>query len=873
VDSVVSVESNRTAVYPSASLLVVIGSSGVVELLQPRTAPQRRLTLQELDLISAFSQGEIADIDQGLGSYMEAVGLNENQRESSSKLAKQLLRRNRLEVRSSEQSAHDPMSPPRKKDAFDVTIPEGPLVLRTPCSFRVREGMFETVSHNGIRLPVISSVQLLALSQLVEHAQISDALSAHRESVGDAALNEKQFLELLAPFVDHRFVVRRVEKASSGADLSNAILSGNSKEETHQLFRRNAVAQDEAEAARVAAGGRKRPKVIPVAFDMCPPAGLGAVIAYAKVYEDGALEEFYDFRTDWVWDPNRLEAFTAEPAIYLFTNYLWSHQECIQVSEQIKELSPDSITIHGGPDTPKYENDQHRYFAEFPSVDVIIRGEGEVAGAEALSKLREVIGDTQPDLSVLESVKGATYRTPEGIVRNPDQDRIKDLDLLPSAYLTGLFDNYIGLDDLFVILETNRGCPYGCTFCDWGSATASKIRKFGMERVVAELEWASGAKVASVSIADANFGIFERDVDIAKTAAELKNATGFPRGFGGNYAKNTVKYLRPIIDVLAAGNILTLGTLSLQSMDENTLNVINRANIKTEKYDALAVEMRNSELPLTVELMMGLPGSTLSSFREDLQQCIDRELSARVNMTTLLVNSPMNDPDYMAEHQIKTSKPIAPGNLAMLSSTSTYTEDDLTSMNDLRSIYLLFENFGVMRVVSRFVRQETEFSEMGFYQKLLLDTVDHKDWPMLHLLSKYVPGLMAPPVSWSLVIEELGRYLIHEFGLEDTRALRSILTAQLACLPAHDRAHPETVSLECDVVAWHDAIVEQKESGNRRGWGDVVPRLETFGSGTLVVDDPFGMTEAALGINRELNAFGVNWELSSPLHRARADLA
>ena len=84
--------------------------------------------------------------------------------------------------------------------------------------------------------------------------------------------------------------------------------------------------------------------------------------------------------------------------------------------------------------------------------------------------------------------------------------------------------------------------------------------------------------------------------------------------------------------------------------------------------------------------------------------------------------------------------------------------------------------------------------------------------------------------------------------------------------------HPEVVNLECDVVAWHDAIVEQKENGNRRGWSDVVPSLETFVSGTLTVDDPFGLTEATLGINRELNAFGVNWELSSPLHRARADL-
>ena len=212
-----------------------------------------------------------------------------------------------------------------------------------------------------------------------------------------------------------------------------------------------------------------------------------------------------------------------------------------------------------------------------------------------------------------------------------------------------------------MILETNRGCPYGCTFCDWGSATASKIRKFDLDRVLAELEWTAKAKTAAISIADANFGLFPRDVDIARKAAALKKETGYPRGFGGNYAKNTVTHMRQIIDVLAEGNILSLGTLSLQSMDENTLDVINRANIKTEKYDALAVEMRNSDLALTAELMMGLPGSTLHSFREDLQQCIDRELPARVNMTTLLVNSPMNDPEYIKKHEIKTDKPIGPG--------------------------------------------------------------------------------------------------------------------------------------------------------------------------------------------------------------------
>jgi hypothetical protein len=67
-------------------------------------------------------------------------------------------------------------------------------------------------------------------------------------------------------------------------------------------------------------------------------------------------------------------------------------------------------------------------------------------------------------------------------------------------------------------------------------------------------------------------------------------------------------------------------------------------------------------------------------------------------------------------------------------------------------------------------------------------------------------------------------------------------------------------------------MIVEKESGNRRGWTANVPRLETYGAGTLTVDDPFGITRAALGVNRELNSFGLNWELDSPLHRARADL-
>jgi len=853
---------------PSAKYQLLIDLDGTIQEIRHWLSPKVELTLDHLQLLAAAAEGKFVNIDKAVPAHLEQLDLDEVRQRELLGFIRGITRVKRLE-----RGEAQPVPEVDRSPYADTEIPDGALTLRPPLSFRFVGPMLEMVCHDGTCLPPLDVVEFHALARLANRPLIEDAHRSHADQAGSAAISLDHFREVLRPFVAKGLITAQVERTSrSGVDLSNNVLRGNSTKLILDKFRQHGLDQDEAERARIEAGGEARPKVIPVAFDMCPPAGLGALWAYAKVHEDGVLEEFYDFRTDWVWDEDRMAEFTKEPAIYLFSNYLWSHKRCIDVSERLKQLSPDSIMIHGGPDTPKYLGDQKRYFKDYPSVDVAIRGEGELSCADALDKLRQVIGNEKPDLSVLEGVEGVTYRTETGIKVNEDRGRITDLDVLPSPYLTGLFDTYIGVDDLFVIFETNRGCPYGCTFCDWGSATASRIRKFDIDRVMGELQWASDSQVASISIADANYGVFARDVDIARRAAELKTTTGFPRGFGGNYAKNTVKHLKQIIEVLADGGILTLGTLSLQSMDEETLDAIHRSNIKTEKYDAIAVEMSKSDLPLMIELMMGLPGSSVESFGQDLQQCIDRELPARVNMTTLLVNSPMNDPEYLEEHKIETKEPVAPGSLALLSATATYTEDDLTTMNKIRDVFMLFENYGVMRLVSRFIRQETDVDEMGFYRQMMIDAEDHQMWPSLHMLTTYVTSSMAPPVSWSLVMDELSVYIQKTYGLADSPALRSVLAAQLASLPAHGRAYPETSEFECDVVAWYRAMVVAKEGGDRLEWEQQLPRLETYGPGQVVVDDPYGVTETSLGMNSELNSFGINWELDSPLHRARADL-
>ena len=108
--------------------------------------------------------------------------------------------------------------------------------------------------------------------------------------------------------------------------------------------------------------------------------------------------------------------------------------------------------------------------------------------------------------------------------------RIADLNTLPSPYISGVFDDLF--DDRYnfhAVWETNRGCPYACTFCDWGSATMSKVRTFPEDRLQKEIDWFADHRIQWIYGADANFGILPRDETIAEWLAATARARGEAR--------------------------------------------------------------------------------------------------------------------------------------------------------------------------------------------------------------------------------------------------------------------------------------------------------------------------------------------------------
>ncbi len=146
------------------------------------------------------------------------------------------------------------------------------------------------------------------------------------------------------------------------------------------------------------------------------------------------------------------------------------------------------------------------YLRAHPSIDYYVHGEGETTMVALLEKL---LGGGALDAEE----PGVAFLRDDCYLDGGRRERRRDLDTIPSPHLGGWLDPFIG-NGYAPVIETNRGCPFSCTYCNWGSATVSKVNRFGLDRVFEELEYIA-RRVRdndNLTVADANFGILKRDL-------------------------------------------------------------------------------------------------------------------------------------------------------------------------------------------------------------------------------------------------------------------------------------------------------------------------------------------------------------------------
>ncbi len=409
-----------------------------------------------------------------------------------------------------------------------------------------------------------------------------------------------------------------------------------------------------------------------------------------------------------------------EPSFVAFSCYTWNFEYNVTLAKMVKEKYPDVCIIFGGhqisPDGATLD--------EYPFIDYLMHNEGEETTARFLKAF--IHGRDVSEVPNLSFRRGGETVTTEPYIPC-------DLSTFPSPYLAGVFDNLLEeFPDIefHATLETNRGCPYSCAYCEW--CFTKSIRQFPMDKIKKEIEWIASHRLKYCYCADANFGILDRDVEIARYVVEQKEKYGYPDVFKPCYAKESDD------NVFEAGYILNSSstdkgvTLAYQSLDNKTLENIGRKNLTLNRFSSLDLRYTEAGIPTYTELILGLPGETYESFCRGICSLLEhgQNNSMTVYECQVYPNSRMADPEYRSRHGIKTAKiplfgihynPEFNGvgeYIEVIIETATMPKDDWVKAYMFSVVLQTFHHLALLRFFAIYLNREQKLSYEDFYQKL-----------------------------------------------------------------------------------------------------------------------------------------------------------
>lgn len=403
------------------------------------------------------------------------------------------------------------------------------------------------------------------------------------------------------------------------------------------------------------------------------------------------------------------------PTICGFSCYIWNIQYCLKAAEEIKKKWPNCIILFGGPEMST------RYL-KYEFIDCIILGEGEEAFT---SVLRHIIDNKE-------------------IQRVVPKQRLQDLSH-SGPYSAGVFDRLLKENPDVVwnlTIETNRGCPYSCSFCDWGSLTYSKVKKFALESIEQELNWIKGKPVGYLMVADANFGIFkERDLELAKLIKDAAdNSTVDVVNVQG--AKNSTELAFEIEQIL--GDKAIGVTIALQSMNPATLDAIHRKNLKTNDVSELIRLSEKYNVPSYSELILGLPLETRESWCNGLCDLLElgQHNALEIWFTQLLENSELSQPASREKYGIVSGTYVNYFNfdeykkynfdgideqIELIIGTDTMTTKEMVDSYLYGWLIIQWHIAGYSQIISKYLRYKHDVLYKTFYDFLLKNILEDKD--------------------------------------------------------------------------------------------------------------------------------------------------
>lgn len=537
--------------------------------------------------------------------------------------------------------------------------------------------------------------------------------------------------------------------------------------------------------------------------------------------QNSTIKESYHWALPFYYPESAEEIISRvkEPNVFGFSCYVWNWNFHLELSKRIKELFPECLIVFGGPQIPKNDDS---FFEKHPWIDILVHGEGE-------NIFRDILLENLKEQKIWSQIKGISWQNSKIRVDSTPRERDRALELRPSPYLLKYFEPII--QDLnfrrirwCAMIEATRGCPYGCSFCDWGSATLAKVFSFPKEKIFSEIEYLSTQGAHTIAPTDANFGLFDRDVEIAEFVSEQKKRTGHPRYFYPQMAKGWTTHTYKISEILQKSN-LTFGiTLSLQSWNETTLASIKRKNLKREDYQEVRNYAISKSIPTYTELIMGLPHETYDSFIRGLVDVItDGVDELRVYPLAVLPNAELAKPEVRSKFGIKTKfveiqslshkgtgvKEL----LEIVESTQSLSQSEMVrAWVFVFSVQTFYMNHW-LRYISIYLQREHSLSLQDFYEKLIHHS---HSYSVLHKIIDSFKSLAERSCTFGQNYEFYGeKFYLYAFGqasllIEEEKPL---FYSQISDL----LLHIFNIQLDADLVRYQSEIMVSHTYNSSQG--------------------------------------------------------
>lgn len=329
--------------------------------------------------------------------------------------------------------------------------------------------------------------------------------------------------------------------------------------------------------------------------------GLGFIHAFALEDEEilGRVDISHDYFDMQTHTPEKTaETILADsPDLVGFGCYVWNWPHILEAVRRIKDRAPHIKIVLGG---PQVEFDYMEILEKYASVDFVSVGEGE-------ENFRDLLHDLINGGEVSD-IPGIAFRSGDKAIFPGHRVLSKEIDQYPSPYLAGVLDTDPIMGGAF--FQTTRGCPYDCAYCTW--SRQRPYSEFSLERIEAEFELFKAQKSDTLFCVDSTFNLNnKRAIEILNIAGRIHLEAAFWLEVHPGLLDEA------FADALRKVRLSNMG-LGIQTTHPETMEIIHR-KWDPDKVGALLNRLdfhKNNYYGF--EIIMGLPGDDLSTFKQTL---------------------------------------------------------------------------------------------------------------------------------------------------------------------------------------------------------------------------------------------------------------